>query len=97
MARGFQGNLKAFFILMVSIYKKHNTMSEANKNTVKTLSIVLGAFGAYWAFAEFVPEGTIAKTVMAYLMGAALIFGIVFFTGLGNPIKKLYRKIRGIK
>ena len=72
-------------------------MTEANKKTFKQLGIVAAVFAAYIVFVHVVPDGSIAKKILAGLMVAALVFGIIFFTGLGNPIKKLYRKIRGIK
>ncbi len=72
-------------------------MSEANKKTLKQLAFIVGAIGLYWVFAEFVPDESIAKGIMAAFMVALLVAGAIIFSPLGNPIKKLYRKIRGIK
>lgn len=67
-------------------------MSEATKNSIKTLSIMFGSFGAFLAIAYGVPDDSIYKKIFAYILGGALFLAILYFTPLGNPIKDFIRK-----
>lgn len=67
-------------------------MTEANKNTIKDLAKIFGGMGLLVFLMYVIPYGSIAQKILAGLMCAALLGGIVWFTPLGNPIKKLIRK-----
>ena len=67
-------------------------MTEANKNTVKDLLKIFGGIGILVTLMLTIPQGSIAQKILAGFMCAALVGGILWFTPLGNPIKKLIRK-----
>jgi hypothetical protein len=69
-------------------------MTEANKNTIKGLLKIFGGIGALVALMIWIPQGSVAQKILAGLMCAALVGGILWFTSLGNPIKKLIRKFQ---
>lgn len=68
-------------------------MTEANKKTVKQVVGMLGAFGVLVVIIHVIPDGSTLQNIFSYIMGAALVGIIVYFTGLGNPVRALYRKI----
>lgn len=72
-------------------------MEEARKKDIRFIVILLAAFGAYIAFAELAPEDSIIKSIFAGLMVAALVLMVIIYTPIGNPIKRLYRKLKGNK
>lgn len=72
-------------------------MTEATKNTLKDLAKIIGGFGALVAAIYLIPNESFGQKLLAGLMCFALVGGIVWFTPLGNPIKRLYRKITGKK
>lgn len=69
-------------------------MTEATKKTLKDLAKIFGGIGVLVTLMLVIPDGSIAQMILGYVMGAALILGIIWFTGLGNPIKRLIRKIQ---
>lgn len=69
-------------------------MTEANKKSFRDVAIILGAFAAYGVIAHIVPAGSILQKIIGGLMLLALIAGIIWFTALGNPIKRFIRKMR---
>lgn len=71
-------------------------MEEATKNSIKTVAIMVASFAAFALFATYVPDDSEAKTIAAWVMSAVLILAAIWLTPIGNPIKKLYRKWRGI-
>lgn len=68
-------------------------MTEANKNTVKDLIKIIGGMGTLFLLMYYIPQGSVAQKILAGLMITILIGGIIWFTPLGNPIKRLYLKI----
>lgn len=72
-------------------------MSEANINTLKSLAIAFSAIGAFVAFAYIVPDDAESKQIVGIALIVLLGLAVIYFTPLGNPIKALYRKIKGIK
>jgi hypothetical protein len=72
-------------------------MTEATKNTLKDLAKIFGGMGLLVTLMLVIPNGSIGQMVLGYAMGAALLLGILWFTPLGNPIKRLIRKIKGEK
>jgi len=72
-------------------------MTEANKKSIRDVSFILGGFALFLFIVNYVPEGSIGQKIIAILMVAALIIGVLWFTALGNPIKRLIRKIKGDK
>ena len=69
-------------------------MTPATKNTLKDLAKIFGGMGTLVALMIFIPQGSIAQNILAVLMVTALIVSVVWFTALGNPLKRLIRKIR---
>jgi hypothetical protein len=69
-------------------------MTEANKNTLKDLAKILGGMGALIAMIYLFPQGSVAQKILAFVMVGALVLGIVWFTPLGNPIKRIIRSIK---
>lgn len=67
-------------------------MSDATKNSIKTLAIMFGSFGVFLAIAYGVPDDSIYKKIFAYIMGGAIFLAILYFTPLGNPIKDFISK-----
>ena len=72
-------------------------MTEANKNTFKDLAKIFGGFGIFTAIAIYVPDYSNFKHIFAILCAVFLGLAILYYTPLGNPIKRLYRKITGKK
>jgi len=68
-------------------------MKESTKNSLKLLVVGLSFILIFSLITFLVPDESIFKKVFGYLLFLTLIFGIIWFTGLGNPIKNLYRKI----
>jgi hypothetical protein len=67
-------------------------MTEANKNTIKDLAKIFGGMGALVTLMLVIPQGSFGQKVLGFLMLSALLGSIIWFTPLGNPIKKLIRK-----
>jgi cell division protein FtsW (lipid II flippase) len=81
--------------LLLSVFIGNNDiMTEANKNSIKHLSIMFLGFGIFVLIAFYVPDDSIFKKIFAYLCTAALVAAIVWFTQLGNPIKRLIRRFK---
>jgi len=76
---------------------KRTFMTPATKNTLKDLAKIFGGMGTLFALMIFIPQGSISQHILATLMVAALIGGIIWFTPLGNPLKRLIRKIQAKK
>lgn len=72
-------------------------MTEANKKSFKVVGAIFGGIILWTLFATYVPDGSIAKKIVSGLVILVLIYCTIMYTGLGNPIKKLYRKLSGIK
>lgn len=72
-------------------------MTEATKNSLIDLAKIFGGMGTLITLMIVIPQGSIAQNVLATLMCAALLAGILWFTPLGNPIKRLIRKIKAKK
>lgn len=72
-------------------------MTEANKNTVKNLFLIFGGMGILVLLIYAIPNGSIGQKILGGFMMVALIGSIIMFSPLGNPFKKLYRKITGKK
>ena len=72
-------------------------MTEGTKNTILDLVKIFGGMGSLIALMILIPEGSIAQHILAALMVAALIISALWFTALGNPLKRLIRKIRAKK
>jgi hypothetical protein len=72
-------------------------MTEANKKSVRDVLIIFGSFGLYALFAHVVPDGSIAKKIMGGLMVAALIASAIWFTAIGNPLKRWLRNRKSSK
>lgn len=72
-------------------------MEDATKNSIKTLAIMFGSFGAFVAFAYLVPDDSPVKKIVGIVLVVAVGLAIIYFTPLGNPLKALYRKWKGIK
>lgn len=69
-------------------------MTEANKNSFKDVAKILGGFGVLVLLIHVIPNGSISQHILAALMCTALVGGIIWFTPLGNPIKRLIRRIK---
>lgn len=72
-------------------------MQESTKKDIRFIVILLASFGAYIAFTELVPDDSIIKGIFGVLMVVALVLAAIILTPIGNPLKRLYRKWRGIK
>lgn len=72
-------------------------MTPATKNTIKDLAKIFGGMGTLFALMIYIPQGSIAQKILAGLMVAALVGSIIWFTALGNPLKRLIRKIQAKK
>lgn len=66
-------------------------MTEANKNTLKDLAKIFGGMGILVTLMLTIPNGSFAQKVLGFLMLSALVASIVWFTPLGNPIKRFLR------
>jgi O-antigen/teichoic acid export membrane protein len=69
-------------------------MSEANKNTLINLAKILGGFAVLVALMILIPSGSIAQYILAVVMVVGLVIGVLYYTALGNPIKKLIKKFK---
>lgn len=69
-------------------------MSEATKNTLLNLAKIVVGMGALIALMILIPSGSIAQYILAVVMVVGLVFGVLYYTALGNPIKKLIRKFK---
>lgn len=76
---------------------KINTMEEATKNSIITVGAIILGFTAFALFATYVPDDSVAKSIAAVVMVIVLILSAIWFTPLGNPLKRLYRKWKGIE
>jgi hypothetical protein len=69
-------------------------MSEATKNTLLNLAKIVVGMGALIALMILIPSGSTAQYVLAVVMVVGVIFAVLFYTALGNPIKNLIRKFK---
>lgn len=72
-------------------------MEDATKNSIKTLAILFGSFGAFVAFAYLVPDDSEVKKIAGIVLLVIIGLATIYFTPLGNPLKALYRKWKGVK
>lgn len=72
-------------------------MTEETKKSIIDVAKIIGGVGSVIALILLIPDGSLGQKILAWVMGIALVVGIIWFNGLGNPIKKLYRKITGKK
>jgi len=72
-------------------------MKEVVKNNIKELSLMALAFGTFVAVAIYVPDDSIFKKIFAGFIVLVLIVGAVLLTPLGNPLKRIYRKWKGLE
>jgi hypothetical protein len=82
-------------MLQVFIINKY-IMKEVIKNNIKELSIMALAFGIFVAVALYVPDDSIFKQIFAGFIVLVLIASAVLLTPLGNPLKRIYRKWKGL-
>ena len=81
-------------MLLLCIYEKHKYMTEANKNTIKDLLKIFGGMGLLVTLMITIPQGSVAQKILAGFMVASLVACILWFTPVGNPIKKLIIKFQ---
>lgn len=72
-------------------------MTQATKNTLKDLAKIFGGMGTLISLIIFLPQGSISQHILAVVMVAGLVLGALWFTALGNPLKRLIRKIKAKK
>lgn len=72
-------------------------MEEATKNSIKTVALIILGFAGFALFAQYVSDDSTAKQIAAVVLSIVLIVAALWLTPLGNPLKKLYRKWKGIE
>jgi hypothetical protein len=72
-------------------------MTQATKNTLKDLAKIFGGMGTLITLMIVIPQGSISQHILAALMVVALVGSIIWFTAIGNLLKRLIRKFQGKK
>lgn len=72
-------------------------MKESTKKTIKELSVAVMSIGFFVFVAYAVPDGSTFKNYFAYFCALVLVSAAIWLTPIGNPLKKLIRKISGKK
>lgn len=66
-------------------------MTEANKKSVKHLSLMALFMGIFVLVAFYVPNYSMFKMIFAYFIGALLLVGSLWFMGVFNLIYRFFK------
>jgi len=67
-------------------------MEKVTKNDIKEVIKIVVGFGIWVALVHIIPDGSLAQTILGITVAVALFAAIIWFSPLGNPLKRWLRK-----
>lgn len=67
-------------------------MKEATKNDIKEVAKIVLGMGAWVLLVHIIPDGSLGQTILGISVAVALFAAIIWFSPLGNPLKRWLRK-----